>query len=306
MNEPTTPTTAAIDWDDYRLFATLARSGSVRRSASELGISHSTLSRRLAAFEKRTGAQLFERGTHGFKLTEAGGLLLERVDDARAALDAGHRALDGIDARMAGPLRVTMPDFLAYHLLLPAIEAFARAHPRVEVELDVSYDASDLVRREADVAVRMVMVGESPPDMLVGRKVGVSHATGYATPDYLVQNDPDVPNTSARWLGWAPDDDGVWTANTSHPRCTTVGSYNSAELQRHAAAAGLGMATIPCLIGDADPRLVRTSDAFPKPARDIWVLTHVDLRHTARMKAFRDAMVEAIDASKGNLVGSVR
>ena len=292
------------DWDDYRLFAELAHRGTVRGAAAVLGTSHSTLSRRLSAMEARLGAQLFERGTHGFRLTEAGETLLASVERAGEALDEGRRRLTGIDERMAGPIRVTLPDLLLVNLLLSAIEAFREAHPAVEIELDVSYDAFDLNRREADVAIRMVHLGTSPPPSLVGRKVATSYATGYGHPDYLATHDVTKPDGGAAWLGWAVNDDGAWREKTSHPHLPLCYRINHAEMQRHAAREGLGLAYLPCIIGDTDPDLVRLPDAEPKPARDVWVLTHADLRETARMRAFRDAMTDALRKGRHRLEGA--
>lgn len=291
------------NWDDYRLFAALAKTGSVRRAAGLLGTSHSTLSRRMSELEAHLGAQLFERGTHGFRLTEAGEVLRANVGDAGAAIDRGNRQLTGLDDRMSGPLRATMPDLLAFYLLLPAIGTFQEAHPDVELEIDISYTAHDLDRRDADVAIRMVHVGASPPLSLVGRKVAVSHATGYASRSYLGRYDLDDPDGGAAWLGWAADDDGEWIARSSHPHLPKVMALNHAELQHHAVRSGLGLGTLPCIIGDTDPDLVRIADVEPRPARDIWVLTHEDLRSTARMRAFRDAMVEAIKERSDALAG---
>ena len=293
----------ADDWDDYRLFAALAETGSVRGAAAMLGTSHSRLSRRLTAFEARLGAQLFERGTHGFTLTEAGELLRADVGVAREALDRGRRRLTGIDERMEGPIRVTLPDLLLVNLLLPTIHAFGNAYPSVEIELETTYAASDLNRREADVAIRMVHLGTAPPANLIGRKVATSHACGYAHPDVLTAHDLGDPNGGAAWLGWAEDDDGAWRAGTSRPHLPLRYRINHAEMQRHAALEGLGLAYLPCIIGDTDPALVRVPGEVPRPARDIWVLTHEDLRQTARMRAFREAATEAIRAARGRLEG---
>ena len=291
------------NWDDYRLFAALAATGSVRRAANRLGTSHSTLSRRMSELEARLGAQLFERGTHGFRLTEAGQVLRSSIDEAAAAIDRGNRQLTGLDDRMSGPLRATMPDLLAFYLLLPAIGTFREVHPDVELEIDISYTAQDLDRRDADVAIRMVHVGASPPQSLVGRKVAVSHATGYASRSYLERYDLDDPDGGAAWLGWAADDDGEWIAHSSHPHLPKAMALNHAELQHHAVRKSLGLGYLPCIIGDTDPDLVRIADVEPRPARDIWVLTHEDLRSTARMRAFRDAMVDAVRERSGALAG---
>jgi DNA-binding transcriptional LysR family regulator len=291
------------DWNDYQLFAELARVGSVRTSAARLGTSHSTLSRKISALELRLGVTLFERSTKGFSLTEAGATLLQSIEQAATSIDEGRRAIDGADTRMSGPMRVTMPDLLAYQLLLPVVREFGRSHPEIDIEVDVSYEAFDLARREADVAIRMVHVGQLPPSNLIGRKVATSFATGFASPDYLRSYDLDDPESGAVWLGWEAGGNTSWVHTTSHPHLPVSMSMNNAELQRHAAKASLGIAYIPCIMGDADDGLVRIPNSSPKPARDVWVLTHEDLRQTARMRAFRDVVSNALRSAQPQLEG---
>ncbi len=281
-----------IDWDDLRLFQALARHPTVRAAASALGISHSTMSRRLDRLEHQVGAALFERGPRGFTLTDAGHQLLASVDAAADQFDAGLLKVSGLDQRLAGPIRLTLPDFLAFYCLLVPLRVFQARHPEIALEIDISYAAFDLDRREADVAVRMIGVDETPPETLVGRRVAVSYATGYG-----------VADATQCWLGWAQDDDEAWVRQTPYPDWPISGSYNHAELQHHAAVAGLGMAYLPCIIGDSDARLDRLPQMVPKPARDIWVLTHRDLRETARMKVLRDFIAEALIQARPALRG---
>ena len=164
------------DWTDLRLFAAVAEEGTLRGATAAVGLSYSTLSRRLHALETRLGAKLFERGTHGFRLTEAGASLLGSVADARRAIDAGLRHLTGMHERMEGSLRVTLPDFVLIHLLLPAIVTFQTRYPAVDLEIETSYAAFDLDRQMADVAIRVTPFDMPPPAQLIGRKVAVSYA----------------------------------------------------------------------------------------------------------------------------------
>ncbi|WP_198007046.1 LysR family transcriptional regulator [Roseobacter sp. CCS2] len=285
-----------IDWDDLRLFRALAVHPTVRAAAAVLGISHSTLSRRLDRLEHQVGAALFARGPRGFALTEAGQALLISVEAAAEQFDSGLLKVSGLDRRLEGPIRLTLPDFLAFYCLLVPLRRFAQTYPDIDLEVDISYAASNLDRREADVAVRMVALDGSPPETLVGRKVGVSYATGYRAAN---------TESAACWLGWAADDDGAWARQTNLPDMQVRGAFNHAELQHHAAAAGLGMAYLPCVIGDNDQRLVRLPKMHPKPARDIWVLTHRDLRETARMKVLRDFISHALADARPMLQGQI-
>jgi len=289
------------DWDDLRLFQALANAATVRAAAAGLGISHSTLSRRLDTLEGRLGVTLFDRGPRGFKLTEAGAILLESVDDVSTSIDRGLLQVAGIDKRMEGLIRITLPDFLAFYCLLQSLESFRATHPKIELEVDISYASFDLDRREADVAIRMIALDQSPPPSLVGRKVGISAATGFATDAYLKGKDLTDPRCGAVWLGWAPDDSIDWVTDTPFPHLPIYGVFNHAELQHHAAIAGMGIAYLPLIIGDNDPRLHRVPGMTPKPSHDIWVLSHADLRETVRMKTLRDWVSQTLVSARGNL-----
>ncbi len=276
-----------MNWDDLGLFQAFAGASTLRAAAAKAGISHSTLSRRMDVLEARVGTRLFVRGPRGVALTEEGTALLETVGRASDVLDEGLRTIAGAQTGMRGLIRLTVPDFVAFYGLLHRLPEFEAAYPEITFEVSVSYGTADLSRREADIAIRFVGIGQSPDDVLVGRKIAQSHACGYASRDYLSAHDLSDPDCGAVWLGWAPDEAQDWIADTPYPHLPARGAFNHAELQHHAARAGLGLSYLPIIIGDADPALVRLPAMEPKPARDIWVLSHADLRHTERLRAFR-------------------
>jgi DNA-binding transcriptional LysR family regulator len=282
------------DWEDFRLFSVLAGATTLRAAASRAGISHSTLSRRMETLEASVGASLFSRGPRGFELTEEGTRLQAAIARAADAFDGGLRDIAGAELNMKGVIRVTLPDFVAYYGLLDQMASFQATYPEIDFEVDVSYDTADLNRREADIAIRLVEIGQTPADTLFGRKVWQSHACGYASKAYLAAHDLNDPSGGAVWLGWAPKSHQDWVASTPYPLLPARGSYNHAELQHQAARAGLGLSYLPISIGDADPDLLRLPKMVPRPARDIWVLTHADLKNTERLKVFRHWIGEAI------------
>lgn len=275
---------AQLDWDDLRCFLAMGEETTLRSAAGALKVSHSTLLRRLHALEAQLGARLYDRQPRGFALTEEGRTLLGALLRAQDAIDDGVRKIIGKDERLEGPIRLSVPDFLAFYCLLEPLRAFQDAHPAIDLHVDITYEAADLTRREADIAVRMTLLDDNPPEGLVGRKVLQSAATGYATPAYLERYDLSDPLGGAVWLGWKSGAPQRWIAETPYAHLPARGAYNHAELQHHAALAELGMAYIPTVIGDSDKRLVRAPNMTPKPARDIWVLTHADLRETSRMR----------------------
>src|SRR4051812_847897 len=177
------PKTDHIDWDDLRTALFLARAGSVRSAARSLGVSHSTVLRRLAALEARAEVRLFERKPDGYELTAAGQDVFDTAKSLEDVVLGLERRVEGRDLRLSGPVRVTLPDPLL-PLLLPDARDFCAAHPAIEVTLAVGLRFADLANREADVAIRFA--GEPPPD-LVGRKIGSGMCAIYGSKRYLAR-----------------------------------------------------------------------------------------------------------------------
>ena len=115
-----------IDWDDVRYFLAAARGGSVRAAAKHLGVNHATVLRRIAQLEGRLGAQMFEKLPSGYRLTEAGEEVLELAEQMEASSNRLETRVFGRDQSARGLLRVTLPPFVATHLLMPDLADFAR------------------------------------------------------------------------------------------------------------------------------------------------------------------------------------
>src|SRR6201996_4839960 len=145
-----------IDWDDVRYFLAVARGGSVRAAAERLAVNHATVLRRIAQLEARLGVQVFEKLPSGYRMTEAGEEVLEFADQMEASSHLLETRIFGRDQSARGLLRVTLPPFLATHLLMPDLADFARLHPDIEMEVLSTGEVANLTNREADVAVRNV------------------------------------------------------------------------------------------------------------------------------------------------------
>ncbi len=280
-----------MNWDNLRIFLAVAREKSVRGAAGDLGISHSTVSRRIDAFEQGLGVRLFERQPDGYFLTSFGEDMVQTARRLEESVDGLERRVLGQDARLRGDLRVTMPDLLAAKLLMPDLVAFGEQYPDINLEVAISYTPFDLRRREADVAIRITI---DPPETLVGRKVITYARATYASRAYLAGHDPERSPESVTWIGW--DDRSRhprWVRESSFPTAAVRGRMNNAMVQLAAAKAGMGLAMLPCFMGDTEADLVRVPPREPEPAWDIWILTHEDLRATARVRAFMDFMSDA-------------
>ena len=171
-----------MNWDDLKVFLSVMDAGSVRGAAKNLGISHSTVSRRLDALENDLGVRLFDRLSKGYVPTASGEEIAAFASDMLDDVNELQRRVVGADSRLTGAIRVTMPDLFACHLLMPDIVRFSQAYPDINVDLVLSYETLSISNREADVAVRIT---DKPAEHLVGRKVGRYANAVYATVDYL-------------------------------------------------------------------------------------------------------------------------
>ncbi|MBJ7411847.1 MAG: LysR family transcriptional regulator [Phenylobacterium sp.] len=298
------------DWNDLRLVLTIVRSGSLTSAAKALGVNHSTTFRRLGALEARLGVRLFERLPAGlYAPTSAGERMAataERIETETAALD---RDLLGADQRLSGRLRVTCSETLAFALLTPCIAEFRAVHPGIVLDLAIDNRVLSLSRREADVALRVARPRE--PD-LHGRKVADLAWALYGAPDLLARIGAmamdrldDIP-----LIGWEEGVTGVnsadWLAREA-PEAAIVYRTNSVVNQMVAARAGVGVALLPCFLGDAEPALVRAvPQALDEIGRELWIVTHADLRRTARVRAFMDLAAAFLSARRSLLAGQIR
>ncbi|MFT4561775.1 MAG: DNA-binding transcriptional LysR family regulator [Gammaproteobacteria bacterium] len=289
------------DWDDLRFFLAVARRGSIRGAAALLDVNHSTVSRRIDAFEKKLGTRLFERLPSGYFMTHSGEEMRLSAESIEAEFHAIGRRVVGYDARPSGLLRVTLLDAMAQKLLMADIVRFNDAHPGIELELIVSDSIANLSKREADVAIR---ISNDPPDNLVGRTVVKLATASYASVDYLARHALPDAKSDLTWIGWdSPVSDPQWVRDGPYPEAPARNRINSSLLQLEAAKAGMGMVVLPCFLGDPERTLRRITPATATPSWEIWLLTHEDLRRTARVRLFMDFMANAILAKKDLLEG---
>lgn len=281
-----------MDWDDVRHFLALARTGSVRAAGAALGVSHSTVARRVESLETRLGAKLFDRHRDGYLLTDAGQEMVlgaERVEREMGALERG---LAGADARLEGPVRVTCTDPFIAKILLRALAGLCAQHPGIELELVADARNLDLSKREADVALRAFLPTSSPPEHLIGRRLVPITLCSYVGRAHAGRG----PAAGApRWLGSGLNKIAEeLVAASSYPELPIWGAFESMEVMAEAARAGFGMAMLPTYAGDADPDLARAAKPDLRHVADFWLLGHCDLRDNARLRAAREAITTGL------------
>ena len=297
------------NWNDLKLVLAIQRAGTLGGGALALAVNHSTAFRRLNGLEERIGARLFERLPGGVYQTTAAGDLFasaaERVEGEAMALS---RAVDGHDTRLAGSLRVTCSETLANALLTAQLARFHAIHPGIVIELVVDSRVLNLSRREADIALRVVRPKE--PD-LHGRKLADIAWAIYGAPAIL-EAQPAITQFAdfAAWdfVGCGTELNDIsaaeWLAEAVSPG-RIVYRANSLINQLIAARMGIGLAVLPCFVGDPEPGLVRaTPHPIAQLQRELWIVTHADLRKTARVRAFFDIVGQGLAAQQGLFSGT--
>lgn len=274
-----------IDWDDVRYFLAIARGGSVRAAAKRLGVNHATVLRRIAQLEERLGVHMFEKLPAGYRLTAAGEEVLEFADQMEASSHLLETRVFGRDQSARGLLRVTLPPFLATHLLMPDLADFARLHPDIEMEILSSGEVANLTNREADVAIRIVTDRKTLPLNLHGLKGPELFSGVYMSRNRLAAWRAGAPDL-IRWI--VIDDRGLpnWARKGEIHTTGVPFRTPDAETQIVAAQQGIGMTKLPCFVGDADPLLVRVPGTDLPMHGTLWLLTQGETRKTKRVRLF--------------------
>jgi DNA-binding transcriptional LysR family regulator len=290
-----------MDWDDLKVFLALSRKGSARGAAQELGVSNSTVTRRLDDMEHKLKAHLFDRTPDGYRLTGAGEQVLPTAEHVEELVLGVERKITGGDQELEGPVRVTLPPGARMGFLVRRLVEFAQQYPGIELELMSGVDALDLSRREADIAVRVMPANVAPPEYLIGRKVGLLSASTYVRRDLL---NPDNPRdvSHLQWIGKPVlGQKQDWLASTDYQEQPVRHAIMDLHLVLEAVRAGMGMAFMPCFPAYGDRDVVRVPGASVVHHSDMWVLTHKDLRLSARLRVARKIIAEEFEKVRGQL-----
>lgn len=290
-----------MDWDDLKVLLALSRKGSARGAALELGVSNSTVTRRLDDMEHNLHTRLFDRTPDGYKLTGAGEQFLPTAEHVEELLLAAERRITGGDQELEGRIRVTLPPVSRMAFMVQRLAEFAEQYPGIELELTSSLDALDLSRREADIAIRVMPAGVTPPENLIGRRLAPLTASTYVHRRLL---NPDKPEDVSHlpWIGKNPEGQKEeWLASTDYQLQPVRHAIIDLDLLAEALRSGMGMAYMPCFSCYRDREIVRVPGATIVHHADMWVLTHKDLRLSARMRVVREIIAEAFGQIRDQL-----
>lgn len=291
----------AIAWEWYRSLLAVLDEGSLSGAARTLGLTQPTVGRHMAALEAALGQALFTRSPAGLLATDAARALrpyAEAMQSTAAALERAARS-QGVDpqGQVHGVVRVTASEVMGVEVLPAILARLRQQHPGLVIELVLTNRVQDLLKREADIAVRMTAPQQ---DSLVARQVGAIELGLHAHPHYLDRH--GEPTSVEELAGHAligfdqPTDYlrrlAARLPGLTRERFALRADSDLAQLALMRAGAGLGMCQVP--LAQRDPVLRRVLPGAFSMALPTWVTLHEDLRDSPRCRVTFDALVEGL------------
>jgi DNA-binding transcriptional LysR family regulator len=285
-----------MNWDDLRYFLALARQGTVSGAGRELKVRHTTVARRIAILEDSLCSKLFDRTPNGYVLTQVGENLMPHAYEIEERVYNADREVFGMDARLSGTLRVASSYDIFTRLITPKIKAFTDKYSQIQIELLSSTSLIDLGSREADIAIR---ISPKPPEHLIGQPiVSLSHGV-YGTEEYFKHN-TDLHNL----ILWMDEETKPKWVLDHFPKAQVIARASEVVTMMELVKSHMGIARLPCYVADADPSLRRLDLPLASSNWSVWVLSHQDLRDTARVRAGREFLVDIIRQQRALIEGT--
>ena len=286
-----------IEWTLLRSFLAVIETGSLSAAAARIATSQPTLSRHVRELERVIGVTLFTRSVHGLEPTEAA---LSLIDDARAMGKAAQALMlkaQGRSQQLTGTVRITASIIVANLVLPPILVALRDAEPSIQIEIVASDFTQSLLRRDADIAIRMI---DPTQNALIARKLGEAPIGLFGARAYFARRgriDTRENLTTHDVIGFDRDD-AIIKAYAAHGhsakredfpvRCDDQMVYWNLLL----AGAGVGFAQV--LVAGRHPELERVDIDMRLPPMPVWLVMHEEVRSNARIRRVADFLVEAL------------
>lgn len=288
--------------DDWLLVARLAQEASLVQTAQRLGLSHATAFRRLGALEQALGVRLFDRRAGHYSATPAGEALAEAGRAMRSQADAALLRVQGQDLQPRGVVRIASTEGVIGGLLMPLLPGLRKALPEVTLQCLARNEFHNLSQREADLALRPT---SAPPPHLIGQRIAPLRHAVYAHRAKAARL-ARAPLHQQPWIALDESAAGSqvlqWLASKM-PLEQVALRFSGLLMVRAACLQGLGVAVLPCFLGDTEPGLIRLGEPLAECDSELWLLSHPDLRETARVKATRQWLLKAVSTQTALLKG---
>ncbi|MFY0616469.1 LysR family transcriptional regulator [Shimia sp.] len=288
-------TASSFDWNHIRAFLTTADKGSLSAAARELGLTQPTLGRQVAALEEDLGVMLFERVGRSLELTAAGGELLEHVRAMGQAADRVALAASGQNQTVEGRVAITASDVYSVHLLPPVLRELRTKAPKLIIDVVASDDVQDLMRREADIAIRHVRPDQ--PD-LIARLVREAKGYFYASTEYLDHRGRPKTVEDLKSHDFVGSGDVPRMLEYLKPLGFPIGLDNfrtgsdSGLVAWEMCKQGFGISPMADDVAEATSGIERVLPDLAPIVFPIWLTTHRELHTSRRIRLVFDALAE--------------
>ncbi len=281
-----------INWDNLRYVLMVANKGSISAAARELDVDRSTVLRRINHFQQDLNCRIFDRSDSGYVLTPEAEKIIDAAREVENTLIHIQRQIAGHELKLEGELRVTTTDSFMFTVLAPHLASFHRKHPHIVVDVLVTNSILDLSRRDADIAIRPTV---NPDDNLIGRRLCDVEFGVYACNEMIESVSGDL-TIKQNWIGYADSlrasPVGSWFEKNidADQVCLRCDSFVGV---RTAAESGIGLALMPCFLGDDSVKLGKLPFKTTELTVGLWLMAHPDLIRSARVHAFYDHISDA-------------
>lgn len=275
-----------INWDDMRTILALVRGGALSTAALDLGVTYTTVARRVQRVEDMLGRQIFERRPEGYRATDEARDLAAAAARMEAEEHQAMRQLAGRDQSLAGPLVLTAPQLLIQYHLAPLITRFSAQYPDIELTVRATNEVLDLTRREADLALR---ISASPGDNLVGHRLCEQRNACFATETIAAEAARD-PDACLNWVIYSGYTKPPEHALAYYPNYRVRGRFDDMTAMVAAARAGMGAVRMPLFLAGSHPDLVPLTGIAPQDYAPIWVLSHRDLMQSNKTRLLKEEL----------------
>jgi DNA-binding transcriptional LysR family regulator len=278
-----------FDWEDLRYFSVFAQEQSLSAAARKLKVDHATVARRISALEASLNLKLVDRRPRAYVLTADG----ERIANLGKRMEvesfAVERSALAGQSGVVGEVKVSAPPALACSLIAPHLGKLRQQHPHLSLQLLGNLGSASLNRREADIAIRLSRPTE--PDF-VARKITTILFALYGSAEYLDRTPADQLTFIAYDESMEQTTQQLWLLEQAGDRPILLRS-NDLNIQAMAAKAGVGLAALPYFLGE-QYSLEPAGMSGPALEREVWLVTHSDIRHTASIQAVMTFLAECL------------
>ncbi|WP_270732058.1 LysR family transcriptional regulator [Shimia sp. Alg240-R146] len=286
-----------FDWNHIRAFLATAEDGSLSAAARRLGLTQPTLGRQVSALEADLGVLLFERVGRSLRLTDAGAELLGHVRAMGAAADRVSLAASGQNQTIEGRVAITASDVFSAYLLPPILTRLRQLAPKLVIDVVAGDDIRDILRREADIAIRHVRPEQ--PD-LIARLIRDANGYFYAAPDYLDRRGRPRSLADLKTHDFIGFSDNDRMLEYLHPlgfpithdnfRAGSASGLVAWELCRQ----GFGIAPMAEEVAAKSTGVERILPDLAPITYPIWLTTHRELHTSRKIRLVFDVLAEAL------------